>query len=235
MMTCVVGTSHVLDLAVQHGARMVFTSTSEVYGDPSESPQSEEYRGNVNCTGPRACYDEGKRAAEALIFDYIRIHGVDACVLRVFNTYGPGMHIYDGRVVSNFVWRALYNKPLTIYGNGKQDRSFCYVDDTVNGIILAMEHRQHLTGPINIGNPNENVTIGDIAELIIATVGHDVSITYDTAVADDPMRRRPDISKATSLLKWTPVTYVGSIVPCFSSPVLFGLSSYVFEPLLLFF
>ncbi|MDO1584612.1 UDP-glucuronic acid decarboxylase family protein [Rhizobium oryzicola] len=203
MMTCVVGTGNLLALAEKHGASFLQASTSEVYGDPEEHPQREDYRGSVNCTGPRACYDEGKRAAEALCFDMLRAERVDARVVRIFNTYGPRMQPNDGRIVSNLIVQALSGKPLTIYGTGEQTRSFCYVSDLVAGLIALMEVNPNPGQPVNIGNPGE-FTINELAEMVVAMVPTDSSIVYNPLPKDDPQRRRPDISRAKELLGWEP-------------------------------
>ena len=200
--TSVMGALSVLDLAVKCGARVLFTSTSEIYGEPLVHPQPESYRGNVNPIGPRACYDEGKRAAETLFFDYHRTRGADIRVARLFNCYGPGMHPSDGRVVSNFVRQALAGEPLTIYGDGSQTRSFCYVSDTVEGLIRLME-APGLTGPCNIGNPGE-FTVRELAEKVIALTGSGSEIVTRPLPADDPTRRQPDITFAKEHLGWEP-------------------------------
>lgn len=200
--TSVMGALSVLDLAVKCGARVLYTSTSEIYGEPLVHPQPESYRGNVNPIGPRACYDEGKRAAETLFFDYHRTRGADIRVARLFNCYGPGMHPSDGRVVSNFVRQALAGEPLTIYGDGSQTRSFCYVSDTVEGLIRLME-APGLTGPCNIGNPGE-FTVRELAEKVIALTGSGSEIVTRPLPADDPTRRQPDITFAKEHLGWEP-------------------------------
>jgi UDP-glucuronate decarboxylase len=201
--TAVHGSINMLGLAKRTGARILTTSTSEVYGDPHVHPQTEEYWGNVNPIGPRACYDEGKRAAETLFFDYNRQHGLLIKVVRLFNTYGPRMHPHDGRVVSNFVVSALTDKPITIYGEGQQTRSFCYVDDLIDGLIAMMKSNDLVTGPINLGNPGE-FTIAELADLVIAQTGTTAGIEYRPLPQDDPVRRQPDISKAKSILGWEP-------------------------------
>lgn len=201
MQISVVGTLNLLHLAAQTGARILFASTSEVYGDPSVHPQSEEYRGNVNPIGPRACYDEGKRAAETLMFDFQRQHHVNIAVVRIFNTYGPYMRPDDGRVVSNFIVQALRNQDLTLYGDGSQTRSFCYVADLVEG-IQRMMNSSH-TGPINLGNPGE-FTIRELAERVRRLVGSSGELVFRPLPQDDPRQRRPDISRAQALLDWTP-------------------------------
>lgn len=201
MMTNVRGSQNVLEWAREMGAKVLLASTSEVYGDPLESPQREDYLGNVNCTGPRACYDEGKRAAECLFFDYHRMYGTRIKVARIFNTYGPGMAEDDGRVVSNFITQALRGEPLTIYGDGSQTRSFCYVDDMVDGLIRLMESPDEVTGPVNLGNTDE-VTIEDLAYRI----NSGQPPLWHSLPQDDPKRRCPDISMARQLLGWEPKT-----------------------------
>ena len=203
MLTCVLGTSHLLRLAEAAGARFLLTSTSEVYGDPEVHPQREDYRGWVNCTGPRACYDEGKRAAEALTFDYARAGRAQVRVARIFNTYGPNMHPDDGRVVSNLICQALSGREVTIYGDGSQTRSFCYVSDMVAGLIALMEG--DITGlePINLGNPEER-TVGELLDAVLEHVGRPVTVTHLPLPIDDPRRRRPDISRAQTQLGWEP-------------------------------
>lgn len=178
-------------------------STSEIYGNPIVHPQTEQYWGNVNPIGPRSCYDEGKRCAETLFFDYHKQHAVRIKVMRIFNTYGPRMHANDGRVVSNFVVQALAGQPITIYGNGSQSRSFCYVDDLIEDMIRLMNTDDTITGPINIGNPGE-FTVRQLAELVVQMTGSSSGIEYRALPQDDPMQRRPDISLAKSLLDWTP-------------------------------
>ncbi len=198
-----IGVINMLGLAKNKGARILQASTSEIYGEPETSPQPEEYRGNVNTIGPRACYDEGKRCAETLFFDYHRSHGLDIKVIRIFNTYGPRMARDDGRVISNFIVQALEGKDITIYGDGSQTRSFCYVDDLVAGIIKMMASGREIIGPINLGNPNEK-TIKEIAELIVTLNSSGSKITYQPLPEDDPTNRCPDISKAKKILDWTP-------------------------------
>lgn len=200
--TSVMGAINCLGLAKRTRARVFQASTSEVYGDPAEHPQRESYWGNVNPIGIRACYDEGKRCAETLFFDYHRQNGVDIRVVRIFNTYGPRMLPDDGRVVSNFIVQALRGEDLTIYGDGTQTRSFCYVDDLVSGFIRLMEHPS-LTGPVNIGNPGE-FTMLELAELVIKKVGGPSKITHMALPGDDPKQRRPDISLAQKELGWNP-------------------------------
>ena len=201
--TAVHGSINMLGLAKRTGARILLASTSEVYGDPTVHPQTEDYWGNVNPIGPRACYDEGKRAAETLFFDYWRQHQLDIKVVRIFNTYGPRMHPQDGRVVSNFIVSALTGKPLTIYGDGSQTRSFCYVDDLVNGLMKMMESGDDVQGPINLGNPGE-FTIAELAREVIAAVGQDPGTDYFPLPQDDPMQRQPDITRAKEILGWAP-------------------------------
>jgi UDP-glucuronate decarboxylase len=198
-----VGVDNLLNLASQSGARFFQASTSEVYGDPLIRPQNEAYYGNVNPIGPRACYDEGKRIGETLCFDYHRQHGVGIKVARIFNTYGPRMNPDDGRVVSNFIVQALKNKPITIYGEGQQTRSFCYVDDLIDGILRLMESPRDILGPINLGNSNE-FTIRELAEIVIAMTGSHSKIEHHGMPIDDPQQRQPDISKARELLGWQP-------------------------------
>ena len=202
--TSTLGMINMLGLARKHGARILQASTSEVYGDPEAHPQTEEYRGNVNTVGPRACYDEGKRCAETLCFDYHRMHGLEIKVMRIFNTYGPRMSFNDGRVVSNFVLNALKGEDLVIDGDGSQTRSFCFVDDLVNGVIKMMDSDKNILGPINLGNPDE-FTIKELAELVIKMIGSKSKIKYTGKFReDDPMQRCPDITKAKNLLDWEP-------------------------------
>jgi UDP-glucuronate decarboxylase len=200
--TAVHGSINALGLAKRTGARILLTSTSEVYGDPEVHPQSEEYWGRVNPIGPRACYDEGKRAAETLFFDYRRQHDLDISVVRLFNTYGPRMHPRDGRVVSNFVVSALAGEPITIYGSGEQTRSFCFVDDIIDGLVTMMS-TEGVAGPVNLGNPNE-FTISELAELVIELTGSSSTLTYSPLPEDDPVRRQPDITRARETLGWKP-------------------------------
>lgn len=201
MMTNVLGLKNVLDLAERKKARILQASTSEVYGDPEESPQKESYKGSVNSIGSRACYDEGKRAGEALCFDYKRKKGVDIRVVRIFNTYGPNMSPDDGRVVSNFIVQALGNKPITVYGDGSQTRSFCYVTDMVEGLIRMMASDK--SGPVNLGNPEE-YKISELAEKVISLTGSGSEVVYKDLPEDDPARRKPDISLVKELLGWEP-------------------------------
>jgi len=199
-LTCVIGTNNLLKLAVRHGCKILQASTSEVYGDPEISPQYEHYVGHVNSYGPRACYDEGKRAAEALFYDYKRIHKVDTRIVRIFNTYGPNMCVNDGRVVSNFIVQALKNEDITIYGDGSQTRSFCYVDDLIDGILAVFN--SNIQTPVNIGNPNE-FTMLELAEKVLRTTHSKSKITFLPLPEDDPKQRRPDIGLANSL-NWNP-------------------------------
>ncbi|OLP62089.1 NAD-dependent dehydratase [Xaviernesmea oryzae] len=212
MMTSVVGTGTLLQLAARHGARFLQASTSEVYGDPLEHPQREDYWGNVNCTGPRACYDEGKRAAEALCFDSLRLGQVDARVVRIFNTYGPRMQPDDGRIVSNLIVQALRNEPLTIYGDGSQTRSFCYVSDLVEGLRRLMAVDPNPGMPVNIGNPGE-FTILELAEMVLDRLPTASRIVHRPLPKDDPQRRRPDISRAQSVLGWAPQVSLAEGLP----------------------
>ncbi len=202
--TSVHGAINMLGLAKRRKAKIFQASTSEVYGDPTIHPQVEEYWGNVNPIGIRSCYDEGKRCAETLFFDYHRQHGLRIKVARIFNTYGPRMHPNDGRVVSNFIMQALRGEPITLYGEGLQTRSFCYVDDLVEGFIRLMATGDEVTGPINLGNPGE-FTIKALAEMVVAQTGSKSKITYQPLPSDDPKQRQPDISKARALLDdWQP-------------------------------
>ena len=201
--TSVHGAINMLGLAKRVKAKILQASTSEVYGDPTVHPQTEDYWGNVNPIGPRACYDEGKRCAETLFFDYHRQHGLEIKVARIFNTYGPRMHISDGRVVSNFVVQALRGEDLTIYGDGSQTRSFCYVDDLVTALIALMETPPEVTGPINLGNPAE-LQIGGLAEQVIRMTGSSSKVVNKPLPQDDPVQRRPDITRARQTLGWEP-------------------------------
>lgn len=203
MMTCVVGTRNLLAVAERDQASFLQASTSEIYGEPEAHPQVEDYRGNVNCTGPRACYDEGKRAAEALCFDVLREGRVDARVARIFNTYGPRMRADDGRIVSNLIVQALSGKPLTVYGTGLQTRSFCYVSDLVAGLNALMEVDPNPRLPVNLGNPAE-FTILELAELVADMVQTSSALEFRPLPTDDPTRRRPDVTRARTLLGWTP-------------------------------
>ena len=199
--TSFLGTLNMLGIAKRVGAKILLASTSEVYGDPKEHPQKESYNGSVNPIGIRSCYDEGKRVAETLCFDYKRIHEIDIRVMRIFNTYGPKMNLNDGRVVSNFIVQALKGKNLTIYGDGTQTRSFCYVDDLISGMVSLMNGNHY--GPINIGNPNE-FKIKELAELIIQKINPNLEISYLPLPQDDPLQRKPDISLARKELLWEP-------------------------------
>lgn len=203
-MTCVLGMKHALDLAQQTGATVLQASTSEVYGDPDRHPQSESYRGNVNPIGPRSCYDEGKRVAESLCFDYQRYHGTKIKVARIFNTYGPKMRADDGRVISNMIVAALNSKPLSVYGDGSQTRSFCYVDDLVRGLIAVMNDTL-TSGPYNLGNPDER-TVLDVAEIIRQRLDSTLTITHLDLPADDPRQRCPDITRLSKETGWKPTT-----------------------------
>lgn len=197
------GIGNLLTLARRSRARILQSSTSEVYGNPIVHPQTEDYFGNVNPIGPRACYDEGKRCAETLCMDFHRTYGVDVKIARIFNTYGPFMQPHDGRVVSNFIVQALLNRPITIYGDGNQTRSFCYVDDLIGGLRALMAAPRHVAGPINLGNPNE-FTVFELAQKIIALVGSSSSVVFQPLPKDDPCKRRPDIGRAKQLLNWEP-------------------------------
>lgn len=201
--TSVVGAINMLGLAKRLKIRILQASTSEVYGDPSIHPQQESYWGNVNPIGPRACYDEGKRCAETLFFDYHRQHGLDIKVIRIFNTYGPNMQPNDGRVVSNFILQALRNEPITIYGDGSQTRSFCYVDDLIEGMYRLMQSPKGITGPINVGNPVET-TMLELAQTIIQLTGSQSELVFQALPQDDPKQRRPDIQQAEKVLNWRP-------------------------------
>ncbi len=201
--TSVHGSINMLGLAKRLGVRILQASTSEVYGDPEVHPQTEGYWGNVNPIGLRSCYDEGKRAAETLFFDYHRQHGLEIKVARIFNTYGPRMHVNDGRVVSNFILQALQGQPITLYGDGMQTRSFCYVDDLVGGLIKLMDSTEGFTGPVNLGNPSE-MTIKALAETIVDIVGSGSSVVYRDLPSDDPKQRQPDIALAREALDWAP-------------------------------
>ena len=201
--TSVHGAINMLGLAKRVRARIMQASTSEIYGDPAVHPQPEEYWGNVNTIGPRACYDEGKRCAETLFFDYHRQHRLDIKVIRIFNTYGPRMHPNDGRVVSNFIIQALKGEPITIYGDGQQTRSFCYVDDLIEGFLRFMKTPAGITGPLNLGNPGE-FTMLELAEKVIRLTGSASRIEHKPLPQDDPKQRQPDIAKAKALLDWEP-------------------------------
>jgi UDP-glucuronate decarboxylase len=203
--TSVHGAINMLGLAKRVKARILQASTSEVYGDPEVHPQTEDYQGRVNPIGPRSCYDEGKRCAETLFFDYYRQHQLDIKVARIFNTYGPRMHPNDGRVVSNFIMQALKNQDITLYGDGLQTRSFCYVDDMIGALVKLMDGAAGFTGPVNLGNPVE-VTMRALAEKIIALTGSRSKLAFRPLPADDPRQRRPDISLARKELDWEPRT-----------------------------
>jgi UDP-glucuronate decarboxylase len=205
MLTNVVGTNQLLRLAEASGARFLLTSTSEVYGDPEVHPQREDYRGNVSCTGPRACYDEGKRAAETLTFDFARTGRAEVRVARIFNTYGPNMDSADGRVVSNVICQALSGEPITIYGDGSQTRSFCYVADTADALRRLMESDPAELEPVNIGNPRE-LEVKELVDLVQSIMGRRAAVTSRPLPVDDPRRRRPNIDRAQRLLGWSPAT-----------------------------
>jgi UDP-glucuronate decarboxylase len=197
------GSINMLGLAKRIKAKILQASTSEVYGDPTVHPQPETYQGNVNCIGPRSCYDEGKRCAETLFFDYFRQHKLKIKVARIFNTYGPRMHLNDGRVVSNFIVQALRGTPLTIFGDGTQTRSFCYVDDLIEGLVRLMNTHDDVTGPMNLGKPGE-FTILELAEKVIELSNSTSEMIFKKLPADDPMQRRPDITQARKILEWEP-------------------------------
>jgi UDP-glucuronate decarboxylase len=201
--TSVIGAINMLGLAKRVGAKILQASTSEVYGDPTIHPQTEDYRGNVNPLGPRACYDEGKRCAETLFFDYYRQHKTAIKVVRIFNTYGPRMHPNDGRVVSNFIVQALQNKDITLFGDGSQTRAFCYVDDLIEGFVRMMATGAEVTGPINIGNPHE-IPVRELARRVIDLTGAKSSIVHRPLPVDDPLQRCPDITLAGAVLGWKP-------------------------------
>src|SRR5438128_8533382 len=203
--TSVIGAINMLGLAKRVKAKILQTSTSEVYGDPTLHPQPETYRGSVNPIGPRACYDEGKRCAETLFFDYYRQHNLRIKVVRIFNTYGPRMHPNDGSVVSNFIVQALQGAPITLYGDGSQTRAFCFVDDLIDGFLKLMAAADHVTGPLNLGNPIET-SIAELAHIIIALTGSRSRITRRPLPVDDPVQRCPDITEATRILGWQPKT-----------------------------
>jgi UDP-glucuronate decarboxylase len=203
--TSVYGALNMLGLAKRTGAKILQASTSEVYGDPEVHPQTEEYWGKVNPIGIRACYDEGKRVAETLFFDYKRMYNINIKVVRIFNTYGPRMSANDGRVVSNFIVQALRGQDITIYGDGSQSRSFCYVDDLVDGLIRMMESDKSVSGPINLGNPNE-FTMLELAQKVIKLTNSESKIIYQPLPEDDPRQRQPNIDKAKNILGWQPVT-----------------------------
>ena len=203
MLTNVMGTRNALRLAEEAGARLLLTSTSEVYGDPEVHPQAEDYRGSVSCTGPRACYDEGKRAAETLAFDFLRLGRCDTRVARIFNTYGPRMRPDDGRVVSNVVCQAIVGDDITVYGDGLQTRSFCHVDDLVEGLVLLMLSEDARGQPVNLGNPQER-RVSELVDLVVRMTGSRSRVTHLPLPQDDPRRRRPDISRAKRRLGWAP-------------------------------
>jgi UDP-glucuronate decarboxylase len=208
LLTSVVGTRNLLRLAEETGARLLLSSTSEVYGDPEVHPQTEDYRGWVSCTGPRACYDEGKRAAETLAFDFLRARRADVRVARIFNTYGPHMRCDDGRVVSNVICQALSGEDITIYGDGSQTRSFCYVDDMVEGLMRLLDSERAVGMAVNLGNPNE-LTVKGLVDLVVAMTGSASQVVYRPLPIDDPRRRKPDISRAMELLDWQPSVDLG--------------------------
>ena len=220
--TSVHGAINILGLAKRTSAKVLQASTSEVYGDPAVHPQTEDYWGNVNTIGPRSCYDEGKRCAETLFFDYYRQHALRIKVARIFNTYGPRMHPDDGRVVSNFIMQALRGDDITIYGDGQQTRSFCYVSDLVEGLISLMNSDDSVTGPINLGNPGE-FTIKELAETIIEMTGSKSALIYKPLPEDDPKQRQPDITRAKEILGWEPTIALreglASAIPYFASLV----------------
>ena len=203
--TCIFGSNNVLEIATRHGARILQASTSEIYGDPAQHPQNEDYFGNVNPIGPRACYDEGKRCAESLFFDYARSHNVDIKIVRIFNTYGPSMNPADGRVVSNFIMQALKDEDIIVFGDGSQTRSFCYVDDLIEAMVRMMGSRKGFTGPVNIGNAGE-FTIKELAQIIIEKTKSRSKLIFTPLPQDDPKRRRPDLSLAKKELDWEPKT-----------------------------
>jgi UDP-glucuronate decarboxylase len=232
--TSVHGAINLLGLAKRVGARILQASTSEVYGDPQVHPQTEDYWGHVNPTGYRSCYDEGKRCAETLFFDYHRQHGLDVKVMRIFNTYGPRMHPDDGRVVSNFIVQALRGEPITIYGDGKQTRSFCYVDDLIDGMVRLMDTPPGFTGPVNVGNPHE-FTMLELADRVLELTGSARELVFRDPPHDDPKHRQPDISLAVSALGWQPtvelaeglrrtVDYFRDTLPVLGGPALTGSS-----------
>ena len=201
--TCTLGVINMLGLAKKNNAKILQASTSEIYGDPKIHPQKEDYNGNVNLLGPRACYDEGKRCSETLFMDYYRAHELKIKIIRIFNTYGPNMAVGDGRVISNFINQAINNEDITIYGDGSQTRSFMYIDDLINAMIKMMETDKNIIGPINLGNPNE-ITINNLAELVIKLTNSDSKIVFKSLPSDDPKKRNPDIIKANKILGWNP-------------------------------
>ncbi len=206
------GALNVLDLATSRHARVLQASTSEVYGDPVVHPQDESYWGNVNPIGPRSCYDEGKRAAETLFFDYSRQFGTEIKVVRIFNTYGPQMRLDDGRVISNLLVQALTGHELTVYGSGEQTRSFCYIDDMIKGLVQMMKSPNEVTGPVNLGNPEE-FTILELVDLVKSFTHKEIPVSFRPLPKDDPMQRKPDVSLAQSLLGWTPSTSLVNGIP----------------------
>ena len=232
--TSVIGAINMLGLAKQNNARIFQASTSEVYGDPLEHPQSEDYWGNVNPIGSRSCYDEGKRCAETLFFDYYRQHNVKIKIGRIFNTYGPQMLPNDGRVVSNFIIQALQDKPITIYGDGRQTRSFCYVDDLIDAFIRFMGTEEKLTGPLNLGNPSE-FTISELAESVINLTNSKSELIFLKLPMDDPKQRQPDLSKTSKTLDWYPQTalYDGLLktIPYFANSLRQGIDKEVWKPI----
>ena len=201
--TCTLGVINMLGLAKKNNAKILQASTSEIYGDPKIHPQKEDYNGNVNLLGPRACYDEGKRCSETLFMDYYRAHELKIKIIRIFNTYGPNMAVGDGRVISNFINQAIKNQDITIYGDGSQTRSFMYIDDLINAMIKMMETNKNIIGPINLGNPNE-ITINNLAELVIKLTNSDSKIVFKSLPSDDPKKRNPDIIMANKILGWNP-------------------------------
>jgi UDP-glucuronate decarboxylase len=211
--TSVLGAVNMLGLAKRLKAKILQASTSEVYGDPVMHPQPESYRGNVNPIGPRACYDEGKRCAETLFFDYYRQHNLRIRVVRIFNTYGPRMHPNDGRVVSNFIVQALKGEPITLFGDGNQTRAFCYVDDLIEGFVRMMDAPDNVTGPTNLGNPVET-SVAELADMIIELTCSRSAITYMPLPIDDPVQRCPDISQANAILNWRPRTHLRAGLEC---------------------
>ena len=210
--TSVHGAINMLGLAKRTGAKILQASTSEVYGDPTVHPQTEQYWGNVNPIGFRSCYDEGKRCAETLFFDYRRQHNLPIKVARIFNTYGPNMQMNDGRVVSNFVVQALKGEPITLYGNGNQTRSFCFVSDLIEGLVRLMETEDEVTGPINLGNPGE-FTIKELAEKVLLLTGSSSTMSFEPLPEDDPLQRQPDITKAKEILGWEPTVALDHGLP----------------------
>ena len=206
LLTNIEGTKNVLDLCKEHNAKLLFTSTSEIYGDPLVHPQYEEYYGNVNTIGERSCYDEGKRVGETLLYEYKKLYNLDVKIVRLFNTYGPKMNINDGRVITNFIKEILNNNNIKIYGSGNQTRSFCYIDDTINGIIKMMN--SNLFGPINIGNPTNELTINSLVNNFEKMLNKKLNVSYLPCTENDPKLRCPDISKAISLLNWKPIIHI---------------------------